>query len=435
MKSLRLLLVFALLAAAATAQNATFRTLPSGCISYGMSPSGTFITGINAGGCFIYKTADSTLTNIGGEEAYGITDAGIVGGSITGTTPFGAAIVGAVYNPASGWNQLPTVPGGGYVTGTGDYSYVFGISDGGESVCGMFWVNGGKTSAYVYNVNTGYTVLQDIGQSARANCISGDGLVAGGWWQDASRVPIRWSPYPSATTIGQFGEANGTNTTGSYVAASDALGFGTAPIIWDAANNSAVFIPLPVGAVDGEAMAVSDNRVVVGTYSNGGFGSSSGFVYIPAIGTVDLVTYLTSNGASFVTNCGIPQAISRNGRYVCGLTSGFPRTTWFADLGQLPTGIDNPELEIHTLMAYPNPVAANKTTLSFDLKKSTDASLSIFDSNGKLVRSFAMGQLSAGKHEQSWDLTSENGSRVAAGKYFAILNAGSLNTKAYIIVQ
>jgi hypothetical protein len=33
------------------------------------------------------------------------------------------------------------------------------------------------------------------------------------------------------------------------------------------------------------------------------------------------------------------------------------------------------------------------------------------------------------------DLTSENGSRVAAAKYFAILNAGSLNTKAYIIVQ
>jgi len=435
MKFNRLLSIFMLLTVAVSAQVASFTSLPAGCLSYGMSPSGTFITGVDANGCFVYKTADSTLTSIGGIEAYGITDAGIVGGSIAGTTPFGPATVAAIYNPSSGWTQLPTVPGGGYVTGTGDYSYIFGISDNGESVCGMYWVNGGKTTAYVYNTNAGYTALQDIGQSARANCISGDGQVAGGWWQDASRVPIRWSPYPSATTIGQFGEANGTNSTGSYVAASDAVAFGNEPIIWDAASGSAIFIPIPAGAVDGEAMAVSDNRVVVGIYSNGGFGGGAGFINIPGIGTVDLVSYLTTLGATGVTNCGFPQAISRNGRYISGITSGFPRKAWFADLGQVPTGLTNPELEIHTLAAYPNPVASAQTTLAFELRKSAETNVSVYDVNGKLVRTFSLGQLSTGKHELVWDLTADNGTKVAAGKYFAILSAGSLNTKAYIIVQ
>jgi flagellar hook assembly protein FlgD len=92
-------------------------------------------------------------------------------------------------------------------------------------------------------------------------------------------------------------------------------------------------------------------------------------------------------------------------------------------------------LEIHTLAAYPNPVASAQTTLAFELRKSAETNVSVFDVNGKLVRTFSLGQLSTGKHELVWDLTADNGTKVAAGKYFAMMVSGTLKTKAYIIVQ
>ncbi|MFM2136739.1 MAG: hypothetical protein RL021_2139 [Bacteroidota bacterium] len=418
-----------------TAQVPSYRTLPNVGLAMGISPSGTFITGYGgAGGCFIYKTADSSVTSIGGVEAYGITDLGVVGGinNATGTsTPF---TVAAIYNSSTGWFNLPSVPGGGYVTGTGSYSHAFGISDNGETVCGMYWANAGKTTAFVYNTSTGYTNLQDAGSSARANCISGDGLVTGGWWQGASRVPICWYPGPTGSTVGSFGEMFGTNSTGTYVAGYDNSGLYTVPILWDRVAGTSIPVPLPSGSNEGQAMAVADNGVTVG-YISSGFSSSFGFIYIPGLGTFDLQAYLISQGATGVGNCGRPIGISRNGRYICGLTSSFPRSSWFIDLGSVPTQLSELNATATALTAYPNPVIGEQVSFSYESIKSTEAKVTVYDLQGRVVRVLSPLQLSSGNNNFSWDCVAENGVRVPSGSYIVTVEADGDRSRTTVVIR
>lgn len=416
----------------ANAQPPSYRTLPAGLLGLGMSPSGTLITGYNNSGCFVYKTVDSTVTNIGGVEAWGVTDAGQVGGIDTGTTPFGPAEVASIYTPSLGWVDLPTAPGGGYVTGTSSYSHVYGIADNGESVCGMYWVNGGKTTAFIYNVTTGYTSLQDAGSSARANCISGDGLVAGGWWQAASRVGICWYPAPSGNIMATYGESFGTNSTGTYIAGYDNSGIYTKAILWDRVNSSTIIIPLPSGIMEGQAMAVSDSMVTVG-YSGNAFGSS-GFIYIPGQGSFDLQSYLTGLGATNVGNCGMPLAISRNGRYICGVTSGFPRQSWFVDLGSSATNVPVINVKGTTVSAYPNPVSNGVVRISYNQAAAGAATVSVFDLQGRKIRNLGVMNMNAGVNDFSWDLSDDSGMKVASGSYIvAIESAGSVSRTTVIV--
>lgn len=419
----------------AKAQVPSYRTLPAGLISYGMSPSGTFITGAGGSGAFLYKTTDSTLTSIGGVEGWGVTDNGIVGGTTQGSTPFGTGTMAAIYSAANGWVTLPTVPGGGYLTGTGSYSDVFGISDNGESVCGMFWANAGKTTAFVYSSGTGYTQLQDAGSSARANCISGDGQVAGGWWQGNARVPICWYPGATGSMVSTDGEMFGTNSTGTYVAGYETSTGYQKAVLWDRVNNSALSIPLPAGAMDGQATAVADNMVTVG-YTGGFFSGFAGFIHIPGLGTFDLQTYLTNAGATNVGDCGMPQAISRNGRYICGVTGGFPRTAWFVDLGSVPTSISCLNNPIPSLSVYPNPASCGNVVISYEITKgATATAVTIYDLQGKIVRQFSPSNLPTGLSKQVWDLTDEAGSRVPAGTYLAVVEANGARSRATIMVQ
>ncbi len=61
---------------------------------------------------------------------------------------------------------------------------------------------------------------------------------------------------------------------------------------------------------------------------------------------------------------------------------------------------------------YPNPFNPT-TTISFDLPKGEAVSLSVYNALGELIQTLVEGQLSAGKHEVSFD-----GSRLASGVYF-----------------
>lgn len=71
---------------------------------------------------------------------------------------------------------------------------------------------------------------------------------------------------------------------------------------------------------------------------------------------------------------------------------------------------------------YPNPFNPS-TTISFELKRPTNARLSIYNMKGQLVKTLVNGELTAGKHSLVWNGTNDNGQPVASGLYLYRLNA------------
>ena len=71
----------------------------------------------------------------------------------------------------------------------------------------------------------------------------------------------------------------------------------------------------------------------------------------------------------------------------------------------------------------PNP-ASRAVELRFALPASHAARLAIYDASGRVVRALAQVELAAGWHSLAWDLRDDAGRAVAAGLYFARLEAG-----------
>ena len=72
---------------------------------------------------------------------------------------------------------------------------------------------------------------------------------------------------------------------------------------------------------------------------------------------------------------------------------------------------------------YPNPF--NPTTeITFALPKAETVKLSIYNTNGQLIRTLVNGFYSEGFHSVMWNATDESGSRVTSGMYVYELRAG-----------
>ena len=69
---------------------------------------------------------------------------------------------------------------------------------------------------------------------------------------------------------------------------------------------------------------------------------------------------------------------------------------------------------------YPNPFNPN-TTISFTLNGSDNINLSIYDINGKLVKSLLNQNMEQGYHSIAWDGTNNNNMSVSSGTYFCKL--------------
>jgi photosystem II stability/assembly factor-like uncharacterized protein len=93
------------------------------------------------------------------------------------------------------------------------------------------------------------------------------------------------------------------------------------------------------------------------------------------------------------------------------------------------TGIESPPVEggrlVLELRNYPNPFPpSTPTTIAYRLSRPSDVTLSIYDVAGRLVRTLEGGSRGAGLHEVRWDGRNEDARIVAAGTYFAALEAG-----------
>lgn len=95
----------------------------------------------------------------------------------------------------------------------------------------------------------------------------------------------------------------------------------------------------------------------------------------------------------------------------------------------LATSISDPyvpasasSFELHA--CYPNPF--NPTTMiQFDLPRTMQVTLDIFDSRGRCVRSLVQGVVSAGTHRATWDGTDASGNLLGSGTYFSVLRSGN----------
>lgn len=80
-----------------------------------------------------------------------------------------------------------------------------------------------------------------------------------------------------------------------------------------------------------------------------------------------------------------------------------------------------PQNEI-TLSNYPNPFNP-KTTISYSLAEAHKLSLSIYNSRGQLVRTFALGNQARGLHTLEWNGTDSSGEQLPSGVYLIRLQA------------
>ena len=95
---------------------------------------------------------------------------------------------------------------------------------------------------------------------------------------------------------------------------------------------------------------------------------------------------------------------------------------------------DQPEIRATMLHpAYPNP-ATGQLQIPYDIGTTENVRLTIFDIQGREIRSFDRGQLEEGRYELTWDGRDGDGNNVATGIYFTQLEAGDMKFVKRVVV-
>jgi histidinol-phosphate aminotransferase len=90
----------------------------------------------------------------------------------------------------------------------------------------------------------------------------------------------------------------------------------------------------------------------------------------------------------------------------------------------LAVGVDDSAPPAFAMVsAYPNPFNAH-CTIRIDLPDSEPANLTIYDAEGRKVRSLLNGSISQGRHEFQWDGRDHSGSSMASGSYLVSFRQG-----------
>jgi hypothetical protein len=83
---------------------------------------------------------------------------------------------------------------------------------------------------------------------------------------------------------------------------------------------------------------------------------------------------------------------------------------------------------------YPNPFNPS-TVISFQLPVNSEVTLSLFNTNGQLVKKLVAGEMNAGRHSLVWDATNERGERVASGVYLYVIKAGEFTAQRKLVLM
>jgi hypothetical protein len=91
---------------------------------------------------------------------------------------------------------------------------------------------------------------------------------------------------------------------------------------------------------------------------------------------------------------------------------------------------------ITTLDSYPNPFNPS-VSVSYVVEQRGPATLSIFDAQGRKLRTLLEGETEPGRHEVIWNGLDDRGERVASGVYFAVLSdsKGNVTSRKLITLK
>lgn len=84
---------------------------------------------------------------------------------------------------------------------------------------------------------------------------------------------------------------------------------------------------------------------------------------------------------------------------------------------------------------YPNPFNPS-TTIEFNLDKTDNVSLSIYNTAGKMIKNLTNDKYTAGTHKLVWDATDYSGKKVSAGVYlYSLQTSNGTETKKMILLK
>jgi uncharacterized membrane protein len=153
----------------------------------GMSSDGRIVVGnLPSGGGGYLWTEETGPVSLGfGSEAEAVSDDGsVVMGHLRLPTAVGQLDFAARWTEQLGWVPLPSV-NNNYATCGSSWTHAYDMTPDGSAIVGLTWDDGCKGVAFRWSEQTG-TVLLPREYRARANAISDDGMVVGGFDQNPS---------------------------------------------------------------------------------------------------------------------------------------------------------------------------------------------------------------------------------------------------------
>ena len=299
-----------------------------------MNGDGTKIVGTNFGGEAVYWS-DSTGTQVMGiGKLWGISD--------------NDRIFGELANDVENWEAALVENGETTLLGNIEhgnacdafYSHGLGISSDGFTGVGMGWKDC-KTSAFYWTDDSGIIELgQYLGESTKAQAVSGDGQLIGGWAQTSNRATCLWDRDGHITLIGSlqensdYGEVHAINNDGTQVVGycSGSTGNNTEGFIWTAQNGMVgLGVPSNSAATNRSlAMDISENNVVVGQYLNETPIFYKACIYTEETGQfVNLQEYLFDLGMIEINDWDLQRAlcVSDDGNTIAGYGKD-PQNNW-----------------------------------------------------------------------------------------------------------
>ena len=96
------------------------------------------------------------------------------------------------------------------------------------------------------------------------------------------------------------------------------------------------------------------------------------------------------------------------------------------------TGADRPIAA--TLTTFPNPfyLSGGPATVRYEVDRSGDVGLALYDVRGRKVRTLVDGVHSQGTFITTWDGTDDEGRRVASGVYFCRMTTGGAGARSEV---
>ncbi|MCK6444876.1 MAG: hypothetical protein L6Q99_00645 [Planctomycetes bacterium] len=258
---------------------------------YGVSRDASTVVGLNLGTNAGFKwDAVNGYVAIGGAPIQIRVDGD--GSRISGSATF-SGFSTAAYWSGGAWTSIGGLGGS---SGT-DVSSAWGISDDGQTIVGLGWINAGSAHAFRWTQAGGIVDLGSSGASSRANAVSGDGVVVGGWDDNptnGTRRPAYWLTPGAPVLISQSpGAVEGASFDGKVLAGS----LSQKVMRWTQQNG-----PYSLGALaagdQASAADVDDQGTTLVGYS-GPFGPISvrrAFIWRPGLGLVKLQDLLAAQG-------------------------------------------------------------------------------------------------------------------------------------------